>query len=115
MKKLYFVLIIIIILLSCKSGKAYIDNEELIIINKALSIAKPEYIIMNILEKPDNTDIIRYKNGGFIDDNDNLYRDKFNFNNNRVYRWNNNMGLYNKLLKGKITLIDDYNKVEKYQ
>lgn len=79
MKKLYFVLIIIIILLSCKSGKAYIDNEELIIINKALSIAKPHYTEIYISARPDNRDIVVFEKGGFIDDDDNLYRNKFKF------------------------------------
>lgn len=113
MKKYLYIVIIISLLYSCKYTSVNSNNDEVYIVNKALSIAKPNYIVMNIVVIPDNDLIVNYKNGGFQDEGHNIYYNIFNFRKNKTERWSRKLGLYNSKLEKRVNLIEDYSKIIK--
>lgn len=112
MKKI-FILIGIVTLLSCKSKIGSIDNEEILIVHKALMISNPNHTEINVIAEPNNNSVINFKNGGFDDDEYNIYTNKFYFKKNRITTWDKQIILDDNNLYEKIHFIKSKNEIPK--
>ncbi len=112
MRIITLISIVLVFLISCKTIKTDIISDEIKIVNQLLLIAKPDYDEINLLSKPNNELVETFKNGGFQDDSLNIYKEKFNYRDDRVSRWNRSMSINNKKLNGKLKILKDSYKIK---
>ncbi len=113
MKKLVYIFFILLFI-SCKSVIVKNDvSEESEIINDVLVRFMSEYYEINILSKPYNEPVLIFKNGGFNDENNKLYRNKFYFKTDTTQNCNKRIIKDSKVFKGKISFIKNRDDIPK--